>query len=125
MFFCHPKPQLKRCHSEPQLKECHVLKPYLEPRLKGYVPSHNLRNTSKSTFEVSLKPCRPRTLKQATCFCLTKITWRCTRVTRRNRPLVRLGGTRTARRQAPLKSLCLQVSPNGCDEFKLLPSNNI
>ncbi|QCD78453.1 hypothetical protein DEO72_LG1g2086 [Vigna unguiculata] len=27
---------------------------------KGYVLSHNSRNTSKPTFEVSKKPCRPR-----------------------------------------------------------------
>jgi len=37
----HPKPQLKRCYSEPQLKEYHVLNPYLEPQLRGYIPSHN------------------------------------------------------------------------------------
>jgi len=53
MFIHHPEPQLKRCHSEPQLKECHVLNPHPEPQLKGYVPSHYSRNTSKPTFEVS------------------------------------------------------------------------
>jgi len=56
-----PEPQLKRCHSKVQLKECHMLNPYLEPRLKGYVSSHNSRNTSKLTFEISPKLCRPRT----------------------------------------------------------------
>jgi len=39
------------------------LTPYFESQLKGYVPSHNLRNTSKSTFEISLEPCRRRTSK--------------------------------------------------------------
>ena len=58
---CHFEPQLKRCHFEPQLKECHVLNPYPEPQLKEYVLSHNSRNTSKSTFEISPKPYRPRT----------------------------------------------------------------
>jgi len=37
------------------LKECHVLNPYLEPQLKGYVPSHNSKNTSKLIFETSPK----------------------------------------------------------------------
>ena len=63
MFVRHPEPQLKRCHSEPQLKECHVLNPYPEPQFNGYVSSHSSRNTSKLTFEVSPKPCRPCTLK--------------------------------------------------------------
>jgi len=55
VFICHPEPQLKRCDSEPQLKEYHVLNPYPEPQLKGYVPSHNSRNTSNPTFEASPK----------------------------------------------------------------------
>jgi len=63
MFIRHLEPQLKRCHSEPQLKECHVLNPHPEPQLKGYIPSHNSRNTSKPTFEISPKPCRPRIYK--------------------------------------------------------------
>jgi len=63
VFIRHPEPQLKRCHFEPQLKKCHVLNPYPEPQLKGYVPSHNSRNTSKPTFEISSKPCRPHTSK--------------------------------------------------------------
>jgi len=29
--------------------------PYLEPQLKGYVPSHNSRNTNNPTFEASPK----------------------------------------------------------------------
>jgi len=58
VFIRHPERQLKRCYSEPQLKEYHVLNPYLEPQLKGYVPSHNSRNTSKPTFKASLKHCR-------------------------------------------------------------------
>jgi len=57
----HPEPQLEGCHFEPQLKECHVLNPYPKPQLRGYVPSHNSRNTSKPTFKVSLKPCRSHT----------------------------------------------------------------
>jgi len=48
LFICHPEPQLKRCHFEPQRKECHVFNPYPEPQLKGYVPSHNSRNTPTS-----------------------------------------------------------------------------
>jgi len=63
VFIRHLEPQLKRCHSEPQLKECHVLNAYPEPQLKGYVPSHNSRNTSKPIFDISPKPCRPRTSK--------------------------------------------------------------
>ena len=63
VFIRHPEPQLKRCHSEPQLKECHMLNPCPEPQLKGYVPSHNSRNTSKPTFKVSSKSCRPHTSK--------------------------------------------------------------
>ncbi|QCD89853.1 hypothetical protein DEO72_LG4g803 [Vigna unguiculata] len=63
VFIRHPEPQLKRCHSESQLKECHVLNPYLEPQLKRYILSYNSRNTSKPTFEISSKPCRPRTSK--------------------------------------------------------------
>jgi len=63
VFIRHPEPQLKGCHSEPQLKECHVLNPYHEPQLKEYIPSHNSRNTSKPTLEISYKPCRPRTSK--------------------------------------------------------------
>jgi len=39
---------------EPQLKEYHVLNPYPEPQLKGYVPSHNSRNTSNLTLKASL-----------------------------------------------------------------------
>jgi len=34
-------------------QECHVLNPYPEPQLKGYVLSHNSRNTSKPTFKLS------------------------------------------------------------------------
>jgi len=63
VFIRHPEPQLKRCHSEPQLKECHVLNPYPEQQIKGYVPSHNSRNTNKPTFEESPKRCRSRTTK--------------------------------------------------------------
>jgi len=40
-----------------------VLNPYPEPQLKGYVSSHNSRNTSKPTFETSSKSCRPRISK--------------------------------------------------------------
>ncbi|QCD96678.1 hypothetical protein DEO72_LG6g1385 [Vigna unguiculata] len=40
-----------------------MLNPYPKPQLKGYVPSHNSRNTNKPTFEISSKPCRPRTSK--------------------------------------------------------------
>jgi len=40
-----------------------MLNPYPEPQLKGYVPSHNSRNTSKPTFEISPKPCRPHPSK--------------------------------------------------------------
>jgi len=47
------EPQLEGCHSEPQLKESHVLNPYPEPQLKGYILSHNSRNTSKPTFKIS------------------------------------------------------------------------
>jgi len=36
---------------------------YLEPQLKGYVPSHHSMNTNKPTFKISYKPCRPRTSK--------------------------------------------------------------
>ena len=54
VFIRHPEPQLKRCYSEPQLEEYHVLNPYPEPQLKGYVPSHNLRNTSNPTLKASL-----------------------------------------------------------------------
>jgi len=63
VFICHPEPQLKRCHFESQLKECHVLNLYPKSQLKGYVRSHNSRNTSKPTFEVSPKPCRSRISK--------------------------------------------------------------
>jgi len=83
MFIRHPEPQLKRCHSDSQLNECQVLNPYLEPQLKRYVPSHNSRNTSKSTFEVSSKPCRPCTSKAITTLLLHSIAW---------------GGTQGARR---------------------------
>jgi len=31
-----------------------VLNPYPEPQLKGYVPSHNSRNTSNLTLKASL-----------------------------------------------------------------------
>jgi len=34
-----------------------------EPQLKGYILSHNSRNTNKPTFKISAKPCRPRTSK--------------------------------------------------------------
>jgi len=50
----HPEPQLKRCYSEPQLEEYHVLNTYPEPQLKGYVLSHNSRNTSNPTFKAPL-----------------------------------------------------------------------
>jgi len=40
-----------------------MITPYPEPQLKGYVSSHSSRNTSKSTFEISPKPCRPHTSK--------------------------------------------------------------
>jgi len=63
VFICHPEPQLKKYHSEPQLKECHVLNSYPESQLKGYILSHNSKNTSKPTFEISPKPCRPRISK--------------------------------------------------------------
>jgi len=48
VFICHPEPQLKRCYSELQPKEYHVFNPYPEPQLKGYVLSHNSRNTPVS-----------------------------------------------------------------------------
>jgi len=51
VFIRHPEPKLKRCYSEPQLKEYHVLNPYLEPQLKGYVPSHNSRDTFRATTQ--------------------------------------------------------------------------
>ncbi|QCE14576.1 hypothetical protein DEO72_LG11g1579 [Vigna unguiculata] len=51
VFIRHPEPQLKRCYYEPQLKEYHVLNPYPEPQLKGYVLSHNSRNTSNPTLK--------------------------------------------------------------------------
>jgi len=63
VFICHSEPQLNRCHSEPQLKGCHMFNPHLEPQHKGYVPSHNSRNTSKLTLKVSPKYCRSRTTK--------------------------------------------------------------
>ncbi|QCE11218.1 hypothetical protein DEO72_LG10g2451 [Vigna unguiculata] len=102
----------KSCHSESQLKEYHVLNPYPEPQLKGYVLSHNSRNTNKLIFKVSPKPYRPRTLKQPTLSSPKlpgiaheslgamhfQIAWR---------------ATRTARCQAPLVPLCLQVSVGG------------
>jgi len=37
-----------------KLKEFHVLIPYPEPQLKGYVSSHNSRNTSNPTFKAPL-----------------------------------------------------------------------
>jgi len=89
MFIRHPEQQLKRCHFEPQLK--------------GHVPSHNLRNTTKPTFEISPKPCRARTSRRINHFCLTKIIWRCTRIVRRNKPFDRLTGD--AYRQAPSASI--------------------
>ena len=52
VFIRHPEPQLKICHFESQLKECHVLNPYPEPQLKGYVPSHNSRNTTHTSRQV-------------------------------------------------------------------------
>ena len=55
VFICHPEPQLKRCYSEPQLKEYHVLNPYPEPQPKGYVLSHNTRNTNNPTFKAPLE----------------------------------------------------------------------
>jgi len=58
VFIRHPEPQLKRCYSEPQLKEYHVLNPYPEPQLKGYVPSHNSRNSSNLTSKHYQKLCR-------------------------------------------------------------------
>ena len=113
LFIHHPESQLKRCHSEPQLKECHVLNPYPEPQLKGYVPSHNSKNTSKPTFEISLKPCKPRTIKQANHFCLTNIAWHYSQVVRRKRLLDRLA--RDTYRQAPSASepIVLQTSSGG------------
>ena len=36
-------------------KEYHVLNPYPEPQLKGYVPSHNSRNTNNPTFKAPLE----------------------------------------------------------------------
>jgi len=63
VFIHHPEPQLMRCHSEPQLKECDVLNPYPKPQLKGYVPSHNSRNTTKPTFEISPKSRKPHTIQ--------------------------------------------------------------
>jgi len=65
VFIRHPEPQLKRCHFELQLKECNVLNPYFEPQLKGYVLSHNSRNTTKPTFEISSKPCKQHTSKSS------------------------------------------------------------
>jgi len=53
VFIYHPEPQLKGCYFEPQLREYHMLNPYPKPQLKGYVSSHNSRNTSKSTFKIS------------------------------------------------------------------------
>jgi len=32
-----------------------VLNPYPEPQLKGYIPSHNSRNTSNPTLKASLE----------------------------------------------------------------------
>jgi len=58
VFIRHPEPQLKRCYSEPQLKEYHVLNPYPEPQLKGYVSSHNSRNSSNLTSKHYQKLCR-------------------------------------------------------------------
>ena len=52
------------CHPEPQLKECQVFTLYPEPQLKRYHFEPQLKEHSyKSTFKVSLKPCRPRTSK--------------------------------------------------------------
>jgi len=42
-----------------------MLNPYPDPQLKGYVLSHNSRNTNKLTFEISPKSCRPRTSRKA------------------------------------------------------------
>ena len=51
-------------HPEPQLKECHMFNPYLEPQLKGYRSEPQLKeHSSKYTFKVSSKPCRPRISK--------------------------------------------------------------
>jgi len=36
-----------------------MLNPYPEPQFKRYIPSYNSRNISKTTFEISPKPCRP------------------------------------------------------------------
>jgi len=44
--------------------------------LEGYVPSHNSKNTSKLTFEASLKPCRSRTQRQQPNIVATRIAWR-------------------------------------------------
>jgi len=113
VFIRHPEPQLKGCHSEPQLKKFHLLTPYPEPQLKGYILSHNSRNTNKLTFKVSPKHCRSGTSKASKAstsalsldaafeppgeICFQTI-WQ---------------GTRATRRQAPLYTLPLQVSPSG------------
>jgi len=92
-------------------RECHVLNPYPEPQLKRYVLSHNSRNTSKSTFEITQKPCRPCKSQASKAPMLHKIAWLILRSARRNALPNRLA--RDACRQAPLHSLPLQVSHGG------------
>jgi len=75
------------------------------------IPSHNSRNTSKPTFKISPKPCRPRTSKSSKTNFATA-TWldaamESPGVTRFQ---TAWQGTRTARRQAPQMPLSASVA---------------
>ncbi|QCE00096.1 hypothetical protein DEO72_LG7g1382 [Vigna unguiculata] len=71
VFVRHPEPQLKRCYSEQQLKEYHVLNPYPEPQLKGYVPSHNSRNSNNLTSKALPEAFSPEQLPSTSSFAPT------------------------------------------------------
>ncbi|QCD93561.1 hypothetical protein DEO72_LG5g1636 [Vigna unguiculata] len=92
-----------------------MLNPYPKPQLKGYIPSHNSRNTSKPTFKVSLKPCRPHTSQanHNTSLASTLSPGATPESQGETRFQNAWWGTRAARRQAPLNPLLLQVSPGG------------
>jgi len=103
VFIHHPEPQLKRCHSEPQLKECHVLNPYPKPQCKGYVLSHNSRNTSL------VDHAHPKHAKHKSGPCI--IAWSCYRAARRNPFPDCLAGATFRQAPSALKHPDLQTLP--------------
>jgi len=111
VFIHHLEPQLKRCHFEPQLKECHVFNPYLVPQVKGYVLSHNSRNTSKPVFEISSKPCRPCISKscKTTSVVATSLGVALSRQAQHTSRSP-IGETRTVRRQASVHPLFVGIA---------------